>query len=640
MMSRFWISVSRMRNWFQEDPLLDWLNEYGPLKGITKDGLSTLSSGTTPSTWQKFLTQRGNDWEKLQVEQLEKYSREKGLLVWYGPSGRLQTDAEWDEWESRTQDALKRYHVLIHPVLQWRSKERKFGDMKLTFDWGYRGIPDVLIHPSVWEEISEFAFGIRTRTIHRHWQVLDWKWKTVHVTKDKTIPVHSRGSWGMIRMQCLLYQWMVSEMVEKKIRETSLTQWICGTNPDEWVPMRTIWEDSNVFIGGNVSLYGRDGAFWRFAREGLEWRLRLWEEGSTWDPRKIPVQHDSLRPNLRNQDDNGWGYVKQWIARMQGDVTQIIFQTPSRRPTNKRRVEECSSTDLGWKSHHKRTKLIENSIEKIVRWGKEPWDWGKELWKGVQIDNTNQLWEVPLERIAWFDFEFIPRRLCFPEKLKPVSSIPTEDIPPYIRNPSEWNYLPCLISVHIYQEGKWKAHVWELPSPTWEGALLLLQKWKQWVDEQQHQNGITTWMHWGHAEQTCIRQWYQERFIHKYIDLVEWMKGHYMVPFPMLSYQLKEWGQWLQTQGFITPWKVGETERVYGEFSLKDKPRPFGMIPKGELGTNWVPYWVDVWEKGGYPENEEDEHANRNRYVANDTWMTAQIYGLIRSAFPKKLSSS
>src|SRR5437773_12013197 len=65
---RYWVSAARTRNYCNRDPLLDWLEEYGESKGLSRD---TLNDGYDPRTdFIEFVFAKGNLFETTVIRYL------------------------------------------------------------------------------------------------------------------------------------------------------------------------------------------------------------------------------------------------------------------------------------------------------------------------------------------------------------------------------------------------------------------------------------------------------------------------------------------------------------------------------------------------------------------------------------------
>src|SRR5262245_37747585 len=58
---RDWVSAARSRNFCNDDPLLDWLEEYGEAKGFAKD--TAVDDYDRRTDFLKFVLEKGNEFE-------------------------------------------------------------------------------------------------------------------------------------------------------------------------------------------------------------------------------------------------------------------------------------------------------------------------------------------------------------------------------------------------------------------------------------------------------------------------------------------------------------------------------------------------------------------------------------------------
>jgi len=171
-----WVSATRTRNFLLRDPLLDWLDVYGPEKGFVRDHQI---DGYDPRTdFGRFIMAKGLTFERAVIELL----RRRCEVVTIGQTPEDSRDLGKAQ---QTLAAMKDGLEVIHCGVLHDDETRTYG------------MPDLLVRADVLERLFPNAYAFEReaqRTGNRnaterpspahHYRVVDIKFTTLHLLKS------------------------------------------------------------------------------------------------------------------------------------------------------------------------------------------------------------------------------------------------------------------------------------------------------------------------------------------------------------------------------------------------------------------------------------------------------------------------
>lgn len=556
------ISVNRLRNWLSEDPLIDWLELWGAQIGFQK-------SNKPVDIFQRWILTNGINWENDQIEKIRTQTAIASKIF----SNTFPATAE--EYEIKTDETIRairnKIPIIIHPFIS-TTLHQMFpnNESYQTRNISFCGIPDILIHRSLFERLP--CLQHITFPADGEYIIGDWKYSTMTATADgKLRPCKKLNGYFA---QVWMYQCALNAIFPKSaVREFG------GLLPKEFrIGIKGNRQTGGLFESTGLLTCHTPDSLHEYIHSGIEWLWKCHHDGSNWDPRCDFKQIHELRPNLKNHRDGEWHLSKVLLARIQHDLTQLPFVTPTVR---KRALD--NNDVIEFNPSTKRAKILYKSIVNLqstgTGTGASSWDEEIQTMKGNYTEATYNIFLEDMSLYRWIDFEFISAGwLSKEERIR-------------------WNRIelferhPICALVGWTQKPKNDADAWihvqhELAGVTRENEK---QLWEYIQKECDETPGIK-WVHWGCTEKTMFKHAFERGDIREMphmLDLMGLFQGVQFLPTPLLNFSLKAWGNHMYKNELL--------------------PRNFPKLwtdNESDVGNFWIPEYVK-WFQGGKKPNPE-----------------------------------
>lgn len=301
-----WISASATRNYALNDPILDWLDLYGELKGYPRDDALP---GYDPRTdFREFLFAQGREFEARVIAHLR---REVEV--------RTITD---DHLQTRTREAAERTFAAMHegvPIL--------YQGVLWDAEHGAFGAPDLLVRADILERLFPGTLGAKEITIAApdlggawHYRVVDVKFSTLHLNAAGT-DLTNGGSMPAYKTQLFLYNRALGRIQGHEPPATHLIgrSWERTQKGVDYRGNSALEIAATVAQSGETAR-GRSTA--STAAGALHWVRRLRAEGATWQATPAPSTRQ-LYPDAGNAQDAPWHAAKRQIAHEIEELTLL-----------------------------------------------------------------------------------------------------------------------------------------------------------------------------------------------------------------------------------------------------------------------------------------------------------------------------
>lgn len=290
------ISATKLRNYFINDPILDWLKLYGEQKGYKKD--------LSENSYFEFNMNRGNDFEKIIIESM------KNQYFTFINVGENYSEFCQEGIDDTINHMKEGKHIIYQGYL---------ADENLQI----YGIPDLLIRSDVLAQLFDNIPPIiqpTSKDFSWSYFAVDIKCSTIKI--GKTNKILSKRPY---KAQLFIYNQILDNLFFIESQTKSFSQ------PMAFILARRVCTTNGTFSGQkilgeinfNEELYGEE------VDKALEWVTNVIECGSNWD---IENPHrNELKPNMKNRNDYPWHQAKIEIAKKQKDLTQIWHVSSSIR---------------------------------------------------------------------------------------------------------------------------------------------------------------------------------------------------------------------------------------------------------------------------------------------------------------------
>ena len=377
----YWVSASKLYNYINDDPLLDWLQLHGKKKGYKTD---------EEIDYQEYLDSSSNDEKSINNSKLSfdefvnknyeynfmKYILEQGVQyenyvykTLKNKYGELIVDIDGDfDFEKfeygkkleKTRSLILNNTPIIYQGLVCDPDTKTFG------------FPDLIVREDYLSQFISIPVNeFETPKKYYNYFIIDIKYHTLDYKKDSNCLIPNPSQQQYIS-QMYLYTKGLRHLIHPSVINCNLLEhksYIIGRN----------WNDKiNTSVGCiYFKLYDK---IIEKIKKGLEWYKELKYKGNFWDPLNRNIYE--LYPNMKNDKDNNWRKSKQIIAEKLGEITMIWnCGTNIRLNANKSGVYSWKDPDFNifkYTIENETTTLI-NNIVKINNQSMRLYDYDKTM---------------------------------------------------------------------------------------------------------------------------------------------------------------------------------------------------------------------------------------------------------------------
>ena len=373
-----WVSASKTRNFVEQDPLLDWLNEHGGGKGFQRD--DELPDYDERTDFLQFIFAKGHEFEAAVLGHLQ--NSIPVTVIAEGP-GDIRSIAKARD----TFEAMGTGERIIAQGVLWNPENQTYG------------APDLLVRSDVIRDLFPDALTADEAAVRApdlghepwHYRVVDVKFTTLDLDRSG----HEKKGHVAYMAQTFIYNEALGRLQGFLPPSSYLLGRGWRTSSDRG---RSCMERlSRVDQDGPMDLRPLVAA-------AVDWIRRVRREGADWEAIPEPSAPE-LRPNMSNSNDYPWHAAKQQIAAELEELTSLWFVGVSARSEGNARGiyrwsdPRCSAANLGV-TGSSRSLLLDHIIEVNRSRG------GSPVWRG-NANASGSVWReaAPVEFYA--DFETV-----------------------------------------------------------------------------------------------------------------------------------------------------------------------------------------------------------------------------------------
>jgi hypothetical protein len=302
-----WVGATRIRNYCEWNPILDWLDRFGAAAGFVRDGLLP---GYDPHTdFAEFLFEKGHAFEAAVMRLLRTLAAVVDIPEDEARARSLaRANATW-------QAMLNGAEVIYQGVLR-NPQDRTYG------------APDLLVRSDVLERLFPGTLDPKDISVAApalarpwHYRVVDIKFTTLHL--DRT--GHIASGRAELMAQVYLYNRALGRLQ--------------GYQPSAAFLLGRGWEQGTDRVDSCMDRLARVDMAYTSPRGAyslgtvvagaLKWLRDLEREGATWSVLPTPSVPE-LRPNATG-DAGRWSRAIKQIARQAGEITLAWQAGPPKR---------------------------------------------------------------------------------------------------------------------------------------------------------------------------------------------------------------------------------------------------------------------------------------------------------------------
>lgn len=301
-----WVSATATRNFLIQDPLLDWLELYGPRSGFQRD---TDLAGYDPRTdFTKFLFDKTKEFEAAVTAYLKTITTVVTIATNAGDARRLEKAEE-------TFTAMEQGAPVIYQGVLWDAENRTYG------------VPDFLVRsdelarlfPSAITKAEAAQSANHLDCARWHYRVVDLKFTTLDLLaggelgNGESNPAYKAQLFVYNRALGRVQGYLppVSYLMGRGWKQTRQSVTKRGDSCME--VLAPIIQNSTLKKGTSLALA---------VSQATDWVRRVRNSGAKWTVLPNPSVPE-LRPNMNNREDSPWTQSKKQIAEQLEDLTLL-----------------------------------------------------------------------------------------------------------------------------------------------------------------------------------------------------------------------------------------------------------------------------------------------------------------------------
>jgi len=507
------ISASSTRNYFLNDPIIDWLKEYN-IKSIYD--LPLIKHNTE------------NNFQNIIDTPFTQFIMNQGC-----------------QFEEKVIEIIKQKHDVVQVAESYQSTNIKLFEktielMKLGVNIIYQGIlhdydnktygaPDLMIRNDylnkfIGYDIYNETFGSPKLNTKWHYVIIDIKHSQINLNVDK-IHISNCDSIPAYKGQLLIYTNALNNIQGSNVKKA----FILGKKYSYCTKKNTYYIHDFMNKLGTIDYNGFDKEYNNKLIKALEWIHSVRNDGHNWKLLPLPSKEE-LFPNMKNDKDSIYGKIKKSLAEKIYEITSIYYcgiKNRKRAFTNgifEWNNKKCTSKSLGFIEGKIATRV--DAILKINR------------------QNTNII--LP-KNIKYNDIEWRNRNKNEMEFYLDYETINSNfgnmDINNLCKGNEDFNII-FMIGVGYEKNTEWKFKNFIAEKNTKDGEKEIFDSFWKFINNKLKESGktIPIFVHWSQAERFSYDK-SRERHPHlpqkNMIDLYQVFLNEPIVIKGALNYSLK-----------------------------------------------------------------------------------------------------
>lgn len=339
------ISASATRNFFLNDPLIDWLKEYNITSihdvPVQKKGNHTGSvKYEIDDPFTKFIMNQGNVFEEKLIDIIKK----NHSVIKVAESYESRNVSLFN----KTIDLMKQGKPLIYQGILHNYKNKTYGAPDLLVRSDY-------VNKFIGYDLYNDKSGSPKLNVDWHYVIVDIKHSMITLNSDG-IHIRNQDSIPAYKGQLLVYTQALNE-----IQGTNTMKAFILGKKYEYESKKVKYEINDLLNKmGTIDYNDFDKVYVSKLDEALKWITNMRKEGNNWKLLPIPSK-DELFPNMKNDRDGALGKVKRELADEIHEITSVTYCGIDKRKT------AFSNGIYGWDDNKCTSKNLGFSDGKIAK---------------------------------------------------------------------------------------------------------------------------------------------------------------------------------------------------------------------------------------------------------------------------------
>jgi hypothetical protein len=344
LINNYWTSASKLYNYINDDPLLDWLDLFGKKKGYKTDEeinyeeyckFNTENISQTLNfercsfeefqkkyyefNFMKYILEKGKQYEEYVFKTLkEKYGNKIINISDVSENESNCNKFDYEKKLKKTKYSIEQNVPLIYQGLVCDPETKTFGfpDLIIREDYLNSLIYNTNVHDEqLFQNIDTNNINNTNSQKYYNYYIVDIKFHTLEYSDkcESNNIISNVFSQNQYVSQMYIYTRGLRHLIHPSIDQKTLENkaYIIGRS---WT-----LDNKNNSIG--CILFQNHEKILEKVKNGLEWYKQLKSKGMFWNP--LSPDRFEMYPNMKNDKDNNWRKTKRIIAEKIGEISMI-----------------------------------------------------------------------------------------------------------------------------------------------------------------------------------------------------------------------------------------------------------------------------------------------------------------------------
>lgn len=532
-----WVSATQTRNYIMDDPLIDWLKLYRPLK----------HSHASCNAFSRFIKNRGNEFEQYIIELIQQDFWNDFVQI--AEDYQARSTKKFKE----TRRAMKKGMPIIYKGVLHDDKAKIYG------------VPDLIVRSDYLSKI--FKHAKKYPKTSYHYVIVDIKLKNLSLRVDKKTLLSSPLV-NTYKSQLYVY----TRMLNKLQNYNTPKAYILG-NGWKMTKCRVRYGSNDPFDRPGIVSFN-DKEISEKTCEAVTWIRDVRKFGEHWsvDPPSVP----ELYPNMSNGHDQPWRPIKSKIAEETKDITMLWQCGPkNRKIAHENGVyrwddDNCISENLGHcgtktagtlqaiidinQGHHKEQLIHETQDDEVKKSSKKIFSdinaRSNGLMEPEKIASSMYNFRKSSKNDLFVDFETVPNSISGIGDIIFMIGVGWVTEHKYT-NVKRRSAKKIRVKKTSYGEGKWNYKCFVVDKINTTSEKKMIQLFNEFVAKFKKPRMF----HWGHFEKSQYKRASEKHciyFTHNWCDLLSVFKDEPIVVRGAFNFSIKSIGKAMFSHGMIS----------------------------------------------------------------------------------------
>lgn len=347
------VSASSTRNYFLNDPIIDWLKEYN-IKSI--DDLPSIKYNNQ-NNFQNMANTPSN-FRNISDTPFTQFIMDQGC-----------------QFEEKVIEIIKQKHDVVQVAESYQSTNIKLFEKTITlmkkgvkiiyqgilhdYDNKTFGAPDLMIRSDylnkfIGYNIYNETFGSPKLNTKWHYVIVDIKHSQINLTADIT-HISNSDSIPAYKGQLLIYTNALNSIQGSNVKKA----FILGKKYSYCIKKNTYYIHEFMNKLGTIDYDGFDKEYNNKLIKAIEWIQSVRTDGHNWQLLPLPTKEE-LYPNMKNDKDGMYNKIKKSLAEEIHEITSVYYCGI------KNRKEAMANGIFGWNNKKCTSKTLGFNDGKIA----------------------------------------------------------------------------------------------------------------------------------------------------------------------------------------------------------------------------------------------------------------------------------